>query len=200
MEILSISFVFIFCIVIALTFFLGTNEKTHAQPWRFFIAAIAVIAIAFIFEYCGQSLINKNTEKTNTNNNTSQTQNHQENNSSNSNKKNDTEEIIWLNKMIALICSAFSGALASAAITNRAKYMHDKKSADVLNRLGKTKIDLAHISILLKALRNTEKPTDPYDAINYKKELTAANRLWGDLKNDIFEITELMNELKIPEK
>jgi hypothetical protein len=171
----QIIFFVVFGITIALTFYLAVDAKAQAQPWRFFTAAIIAIVVAFLFEYFGEQL----------------------NNSSPESLKNSPESLAWLNKLITLVCSTFAGGLASVAITNRAKYMHDEKSAALSKRLTSTMKELAQVSMEMKALKNYATPTDPADLIILREKLSSAITLWDRLQEEIRNLNIEMSTLKI---
>ena len=152
-------FIVAFSANISLAIYLVANEKTHAQPWRFLVAAIATILLAYGFELAA-SFLNSLMPKA------------------------ALPELDHLVKLTNLICGAFSGALASVAVTNRAKLMHDKKTDELRIQFQRNEETLTQVLGELKGLMSAggSPLPDPGDASLLRSRTDAVSSAWVRLE------------------
>ncbi|MGI4719452.1 MAG: hypothetical protein ACRYGO_06080 [Janthinobacterium lividum] len=98
----DIIFPAIFSVVVAVAMFLAASAKAHVRPWIFFGGAIAAIMGSWAIGSLEAMLAPSSTAS--------------------------APELSNMAQLMNLTCGAFAGALASAAITNRAKSEHDRES------------------------------------------------------------------------
>lgn len=162
-------FVVAFGVNVALAIYLAANAKTHAQPWRFFAIALITIFLAYGFEVLPGLLQPGATAA--------------------------DPALPQLAKLVNLICGAFSGALLGAAISNRAKHMHDAETATLKKSLCDYEQD---VSIYLNELKGLfGETTDPGDAALQEHKRQAVLRVLGKLEDRRDEVRKKLEGLGV---
>jgi hypothetical protein len=172
MEKVAIFFLLaLFGCLIAYECFRHADAKAHAQPSRFMILAIIAVLIAFFTNLAAEAITKRTPESL------------------------QSAVQFWplLASMTNLMCGAFAGALASAAITNRAKFMHDKKVEELPGALANRMKLLRRATRDLQLELDKPLPGDPYDAIQLQKK---KNSLQQIIERQFEEIDKIDTELE----
>jgi hypothetical protein len=163
------------CVAIGSAFFCACDAKAHAQPVRFLLAALGAIMLAFLASFLAEKF------KTSSNENTRQI------------------AYFWtqISGVVNLTCGAFSGALASAAITNRAKFRHDEKTillkASLANAARSSREAFKQLSIM----NTTPLSYDPADSNEAKKRFQKVSEITLKLADEIEKLNKELEELGI---
>lgn len=157
---------------VAWGFFWRSDAKAHAQPARFMVLAIIAVLLAFGANLAADS-ISKNAP---------------------ANVQGTIQFWSLLATMMNLMCGAFAGALASAAITNRAKFMHDNKASQLTKDLDERIKLVRQATRELKFALDERLPNDPYDAIKLQH---TKEKLQAIMDRQLDEIGKIEEELNI---
>jgi len=173
MEKISIGFlVAAFGCVIAYELFRRSDAMAHAQPARFLVLAISAVLLAFLTTLANDAL-KEGTP---------------------ADARDTLQFWSWLATMMNLICGAFAGALASVAITNRAKFMHDNKASKLSDDLDERIKMVRRATRELKFALGERVPHDPYDSIKLQK---TKEKLQEVMDRQLDEIAKIEEELDI---
>ena len=147
----GIAFIVLFAANIALAIYVGTNAKSHAQPWRLFVIGTLAVITGYGLEQLAPALNSLGLTV-------------------------GDQSLAHLTKLTNLILGAMAGALISVAIANRAKFMHARelKTLVDLQSLHDTKS-----KDFLKELRATldETSNDPGEIALLRSRAQALGRL-----------------------
>ena len=147
----GVAFVVLFAFNIALAIYVGTNAKSHAQPWRLFGIGVLAVLTGYGLEQFAALL--------------------------NSIGFSAAEpSLTHLTKLTNLILGAMAGALISVAIANRAKFIYDRE----LKALTELREEHdSESNKLLEALQKTlnEASTDPGDIALSRSRADSLGRL-----------------------
>lgn len=165
-----------FAVNVGLALYLVANEKSHAQPWRLFVATMVTLLVAYGFDL-GANAINELAAV-------------------NSKLRASSDSLGHLAKLSNLICGAFAGALASTAITNRAKLMHDASTRDLLEKLAELNSKKVALHNQLKAELKVGL-TDPGDIALQAQKVQAASKILEQLTDNEVAVKSNLQDLGI---
>lgn len=147
----GVAFVVLFALNIALAIYVGTNAKSHAQPWRLFAIGTLAVFTGYGLEQLAPALNSLGLTAA-------------------------EPSLTHLLKLTNLILGAMAGALISVAISNRAKFMHERELKALVDLRYKHD---AESKKFLEELRATldEKSSDPGNIALSRSRAQALGRL-----------------------
>lgn len=156
---LNMIFFVCFAANFGLAFYLVANEKSQAQPWRFFVAALISILLTYGATVGADAISASKTAA-----------------------QVSVGLLGHIEKLMNLISGAFSGALASVAITNRAKFMYDKSVEELKEGMSRNDQETRELIFHLREqLENN--PSDPGDQALLQVKVQTINRVLSKLED-----------------
>ena len=147
----GVAFVVLFAANVALAIYVGTNARSHAQPWRLFLIGTLAVLTGYGLEQLASTL--------------------------NSIGFGAAEpSLSHLVKLTNLILGAMAGALISTAIANRAKFLHEKELASLLRLRNEHTEESDRFLAELKAVLDQDSH-DPGDIALSRSRAQALSRL-----------------------
>lgn len=172
---LSAAFIISFVVVLSITIFFVGSAKSQAQPWIFLIAAVMVIFLGWGFQFV---------EKLRA-----------------ANAPAPLPTLGIIAELVSVTCSVFAGALASVAITNRAKFAYDQEISGLKNAWYEARTQemrhLARAGSLNDELQRKKDSGDPAAAPLISSKLACSDKSIGRRRNKRMEIEEKAKKLRI---
>lgn len=147
----GVAFIVLFAANIALAIYVGTDAKSHAQPWRLFAIGVLAVITGYGLEQLAPALNSLGLTV-------------------------GEPSLAHLTKLTNLILGAMAGALISVAIANRAKFMHAREMKTLVDLQSRHD---AKSKEFLEELRVTldETSNDPGDIALSRSRAQALGRL-----------------------